>query len=190
MYSSRGHLYGSHNYYLWGFTLASLRRARQRRVISTGNAKRNRRPKVLLRVLCLVGVLLLPLLVSIVRNYQWERSQSPTTVVPDLVGMPLMTGTQRAHSAHLMTKVLGSTWYTKLAPGRITLQSPEAGQRVPLETVIGVELAIVPPDWMLTEWVKTKRERVARHGFARKSPLRGDLRIGFLTQSTRSGKLR
>jgi hypothetical protein len=78
MYSSRGPLYRSHNYYLWGFILAFLRRALQRRVVSTGNAKRNRRSKVLLRVVCFVGVLSLALFVSLVRNYQWERSQPPS----------------------------------------------------------------------------------------------------------------
>lgn len=157
MYSSRGHLYGSHNYYFWGFIYTFLRRAMQRRLISTGNAKGNRRPNVLLRVLCLVGVLSLPLLVSLVRNYQWERSQPPTTVVPDLIGLPITTAMERAQSVHLMTKVLGRTWYTNLSPGRITLQSPEPGQRVPVETAIGVELAIVPPDWMLPESVKEER---------------------------------
>lgn len=78
-------------------------------------------------------------------NYQWEASQLPTTVVPDLVGLDLNAGTERARSSHLDTQVLGQTWYTDLAVGRITLQSPEAGQRVPFKTVIGVELAITPP---------------------------------------------
>jgi len=45
----------------------------------------------------------LPLSISLVRNYQWERSRPPTTVVPDLIGLPLMTGRERAHSVHLMT---------------------------------------------------------------------------------------
>jgi hypothetical protein len=172
MYSSRGHLYGSRNYYLWGFIFAFLRRARQRRAISTGNANRNRRPAVLLRVVCVVGVLSLPLLVSLVRNYQWERSQPPTTVVPDLIGLPLMTGTERAHSVHLTTKVLGSTWYTNLSPGQITLQSPEAGQRVSLETTIGVELAIMAPEWVPAESSWQERERCGSSGGRAKKPIR------------------
>jgi hypothetical protein len=171
MYSSRGHLYGSHNYYLWGFILAFLRRALQGRVISAGNAKRNRRSKVLLRVVCFVGVLSLPLFVSLVRNYQWERSQPPTTVVPDLIGLPLMTGTERAHSVHLTTKVLGSTWYTNLSPGRVTLQSPEAGQRVPFETTIGVELAIMAPE-SVPESSWRERQRCGSPRFRAKKPIR------------------
>jgi hypothetical protein len=168
MYSSRGHLYGSHNYYLWGFIFAFLRSALQRRVISTRNAKRNRRPKVLLRVLCLVGVLSLPLFVSLVRNYQWERSQPPTTVVPDLIGLPLLAGTERAHSVHLTTRILGRTWYTNLSPGQITLQSPEAGQRVPFETTIGIELAIVTP----AESFRQEREHCGSPGARPKKPIR------------------
>src|SRR2546430_17450942 len=64
------------------------------------DAKRNRRSKVRLRVVCFVGVVSLPLFVSLVRNYQWERSQPPTIVVPNLIGLPLITGTERAHSVH------------------------------------------------------------------------------------------
>jgi hypothetical protein len=83
----------------------------------------------------------------------------PTTVVPDLIGMPLMTARERAHSVQLTTKVLGTTWYTNLSPGQITLQSPEAGQRVPFETTIGVELAVVPPDWTAPPSVKREGDR-------------------------------
>jgi hypothetical protein len=170
MYSSRRHLCGAHNYYLSAFLFAFLRRALQRRVISTGNAKRNRRSKVLLRVVCFVGVLSLPLCVSLVRNYQWERSQPPTTVVPDLTGLPLMTGTERAHSVHLTTKVLGRTWYTNLSPGQITLQSPEAGQRVPFETTIGVELAIMAPAWVTAASIRHERKRCnSPEGFTSKT---------------------
>jgi beta-lactam-binding protein with PASTA domain len=88
----------------------------------------------------------LPLSFSLFRNYEWERSQPATVVVPALIGLPLATGTSKANSAHLKIEVLGSTWYTNLSPGRITLQSPEAGQRVRYDTMIGVELATKPPD--------------------------------------------
>ena len=86
-----------------------------------------------------------PLFFSLFRKYQWERSQAPTVIVPDLMGLPLQSGTDRAQSFHLKTKILESTWYTNLSPGRITLQSPEAGQRVPYHTPIGVEVATAPP---------------------------------------------
>ena len=174
MYSSRRHLYGSRHYFLWSFFFAFLRRgALHRCEIPTGNSKVRRWSGVLLPVLFLVGLMSLPLSLPLVRDYQWERSRPPTTVVPDLIGLPLMTGRERAHSVHLMTKVLGSTWYTNLSPGRLTLQSPEAGQRVPFETTIGVELAIMPPDWMPPESVSQERDPVARQGFASKSRLRG-----------------
>jgi hypothetical protein len=91
-----------------------------------------------------------------------------------------------------MTQVLGSTWYTNLSPNRITLQSPEAGQRVPFETTIGVELAIVPPDWMPPESVKQESDPVARQGFDSKSRLRGTGDLAgkwLLPQKTPNGKL-
>ena len=72
-------------------------------------------------------------------------NQPPTTIVPNLVGLDLKTSTERARSVHLDTRILGQTWYTDLSTGRITLQSPEPGQRVPFETVIGLEMAIRPP---------------------------------------------
>jgi len=72
-------------------------------------------------------------------------NQPPTVVVPNLVGLDLKTSTARARSAHLNAQILGQTWYTDLSPGSITLQAPEPGQRVPFETVIGLELAITPP---------------------------------------------
>src|ERR1041384_8319541 len=113
MHSSRRHLYGSRHYFLWSFIFAFLRRgALHRCEIPTGNSKVRRWFGVLLPVLFLVGLMSLPLSFSLVRNYQWERTRPPTTVVPDLIGLPLMTGRERAHSVHLMTKVLGSTWYT------------------------------------------------------------------------------
>lgn len=160
MYSSKGHCYWSLNYYLWSLIFAFLRRGALRRCErATGKSNVRRWSGVLLPVFCLVGLMSLPLSISLVRNYQWERRQPPTTVVPDLTGLSLMTGTERAHSVHLMTKVLGSTWYTNLSPAQITLQSPEAGQRVPFETTIGVELAILPPEWMPPKSVKQERNR-------------------------------
>ena len=122
MYSSRRHLYGSRHYFLWSFIFAFLRRgALHRCEIPTGNSKVRRWSGVLLPVLFLVGLMSLPLSISLVRNYQWERSRPPTTVVPDLIGLPLLTGTERAHSVHLMTKVVqGGAPVTKTywyAPG-------------------------------------------------------------------------
>ena len=87
----------------------------------------------------------LPIWYALYRNYRWETDQPPTAVVPNLVGLDLKTSTDRARSVHLETRILGQTWYTNLQPGHITLQSPESGQRVPFETVIGLELSIDPP---------------------------------------------
>jgi len=70
-----------------------------------------------------------------------------------------------------MTKVLGSTWYTNLSPGQITLQSPEAGQRVRLETTIGVELAIAPPDWRPSDPVREESEGCGSPGLPPKKPI-------------------
>jgi beta-lactam-binding protein with PASTA domain len=87
----------------------------------------------------------LPICFALSRNYQWEMNQPPTTVVPNLIGLALKTSTERARSVHLDTRILEQTWYTDLSPGRITLQSPDPGQRVPFDPVIGLELAINPP---------------------------------------------
>src|ERR1051325_9916545 len=145
MYSSRRDLYRSQNYYLAYFIIALLRcyaaPVRQKRLLLTRNCERSCWFRALL-VLCFLS---LPLCFSLFRNYQCERSQPPMTIVPDLIGLPLTTGIQKSHSVHLETEVLGRTWYTNLSPGRITLQSPEAGQCVPFGTTVGVELAIIPP---------------------------------------------
>ena len=148
MHSSRRHLYCAQNYSHTFLIFAFLRWCasglKRRGSVSTIISERNRASRVLL-LLCFFLFLSFPLFLSLFRNYQWERSQAPTAIVPDLIGLPLQTGTERSHSLHLETKVLGSTWYTNLSPGRITLQSPEAGQRVPYQTAIGVEVATAPP---------------------------------------------
>jgi len=81
-----------------------------------------------------------------------------------------MTAEDRAHSVHLMVRVLGSTWYTNLSPGQITLQSPEAGQRVQFEATIGVELAINAPEWLAPESLNHEREcSGSRQSFAQET---------------------
>ncbi len=112
---------------------------------TTGRSARNRLSLTLTLVLVFLVIPSLPLCYALYRNYRWEQMQPPTTVVPDLMGLTLEAGAVRAQSAHLETKVLGRTWYTDLSPGRITLQSPQAGQRVPFETTIGLELAVMRP---------------------------------------------
>jgi hypothetical protein len=107
--------------------------------------KRRRLSFIFTLILCFFVLTSMPLWFALFRNYQWDRSRPPNTVVPDLIGLSLKAGTERAHAAHLETKVLGSTWYTDLSPGLITLQSPKAGEDVPFETMVGVELAIMPP---------------------------------------------
>ena len=82
MHSPRGHFVWVINHYV-RFIFAFFRRALQKRVILTGDAKRNRRSKVRLRVVCFVGVVSLPLFVSLVRNYQWERRR------PQLQSFPI-----------------------------------------------------------------------------------------------------
>jgi hypothetical protein len=185
MYSSRRHFYGTHNCCVLSFLFALLKRCvAQRDTMSRTNAKGNRSSQVLLPV-CFVGLLSLPLSISLVRNYQWERSRPPTALVPDLTGLSLMTGAERAHSVHLTTRVLGITWHTDLSPGRITLQSPEAGQRVPFETAIGVELAIMPPDSLLSESVRQERKRRGSIRLSLKRRLLGDLGSKFRKHSYR-----
>jgi len=152
MYNSRPHLYYAQNYYLGLFIVAFLKRclrnsAARKMNLTKPNVGRSRgRGSVILTLALFFFVLpSLPLCCSLVRNCQWERSQPPTTIVPNLIGLDLKTATERARSAHLDMAVLGKTWYTDVAPGCISLQSPEAGQRVPFETTIGLEISITPP---------------------------------------------
>ena len=107
--------------------------------------RHTRRSAILTLIIYFLVLPSLPIWYALYRNYRWEMDQPPTAVVPNLVGLDLKTSTDRARSVHLETRILGQTWYTNLQPGHITLQSPEAGQRVPFETVIGLELAIRPP---------------------------------------------
>jgi len=70
------------------------------------------RQKYYLTLAVVVFLLLLgslPLFFSLVRNYEWERSQPPTTVVPDLIGLDFDTAANRAASSQLNTAVLGTT---------------------------------------------------------------------------------
>lgn len=113
--------------------------------VKQNNGPRSRRSVIFTLIIFFFVLPSLPLGYALFRNYQWERNQPPTAVVPNLVGLDLKTGSERARLAHLDTQVLGQTWYTDLSPGRITLQSPEAGQHVPFDTTIGVELAISTP---------------------------------------------
>jgi len=149
MYSTRRHSYSSHNFYVARFIIRLLFLGWSDKAIgvlaNARNSKRRRLPFIFTLILFFFVLPSMPLWFALFRNYQWERSRPPNTVVPELIGLSLKTGTERAHAAHLETKVLGSTWYTDLSPGLITLQSPEAGQHVPFETMIGVEVAIKPP---------------------------------------------
>jgi len=149
MYSSRRHLYRPHSFYvarfIVGLLLLGAPDKAPRGLANARKSKRHRVSFILTLILFFFVLPSLPLCYALFRNHQWERSQPPRTVVPDVIGLSLKRGTERAHAAHLETKVLGSTWYTDLSPGLITLQSPEAGQHVPFETVIGVEVAIKPP---------------------------------------------
>lgn len=150
MYNSRPRLYYPQNYYLGRFLVAFIRTVVRDRANGQtkdpDKRKPTRRSVILTLILCFVVLPSLPMCYALFRNYQWEMNQPPTTVVPDLVGLDLKTAGERARSDHLSTQVLGQTWYTDLLPGHITLQSPSAGQRVPFETAIGLELAITPPD--------------------------------------------
>jgi hypothetical protein len=149
MYSSRRHLYCTQNFYVarfvFGLLLLCVTGRATRGLANAKDSKLSRVSFILSLVLFFFLLPSLPLCFSLFRNYQWERSQLPNTVVPDLIGLSLKRGSERAHEAQLETKVLGSTWYTDQSPGLITLQSPEAGQHVPFETMIGIELAIKPP---------------------------------------------
>jgi hypothetical protein len=149
VYNSRPHLYYPQNYYLGRFLVSFIRMCVPGRTKVPMRPQNHRTRKhgvvILTLVLCFFVLPSLPLCYGLFRNYQWEMSQPPTTIVPDLVGLDVKAGSERARSAHLDTEVLGATWYTDLSPGLITLQSPEAGQRVPFETVVGVEVARTPP---------------------------------------------
>ena len=148
MYNSRPHLYYPRNYYLGRLLVAFIAAIVPRKTpgqVRPTNVAWTRRRVIVTLVICFVVLELTPIGVALYRNYRWERNQPPTTLVPDLVGLDLPTATERARSAHLGTQVLGQTWYTNLSPGLVTLQSPEAGQRVSLDTDVGLELAIPPP---------------------------------------------
>ena len=110
------------------------------------NLARKRKRLIVLTVLVCLAVASLPVLYALFRNYQWNRSQPARTAVPNLVGLDLNTGTQKARSLKLDTSVIGKTWHSDLPAGRISLQAPEAGQLVPMGTVIGVEITVPPPN--------------------------------------------
>jgi hypothetical protein len=153
MYNSRRHLYYPQNYYLGRFLVAFVKRCVRNSATPkidpptkpTTGRSRSRWSVILTLILFFFVVPSLPLCLSLVRDYQWERSQPTTIVIPNLIALDQDTAAQRARSAHLDTAVLGKTWYTDVAPGLISLQSPEPGQRVPLGTTIGLELSISPP---------------------------------------------
>ena len=145
MYNSRSHLYYPQNYFLGRFLVQFIRQCVPRRTVGQPVNRSRRRRTIVVLILCFLVLPSLPLSYAVFCNYRWEHNQPPRTVVPNLVGLDLQTGMQSARAAHLGTEVLGKTWYTDLSPGRITLQSPEAGDVVPFETVIGVELSIPTP---------------------------------------------
>ena len=147
MYNSRPHLYYPQNYFLGKFLIAFIKAVVPNRVNhpKQTHARPSRRRIIIALILCFFVLPSLPIGFALWRNYQWEMSQPPTTVVPDLVGLDLNTAIDRARSAHLGTEVLGQTWYTDLSPGRVTLQSPDAGQHVPFQTSVGLELSIPTP---------------------------------------------
>jgi len=155
MYSSRRHLYYPKNFCVARFIFAFIRHSALDQTEGGMPPNRNLNPRrrslILTAVLFFFVLPSLPICFALYRNYRWERSLPPTTIVPDLTGLPLRSATERAHAAHLKTEVLGSTWYTSQSPGHITLQSPEAGQQVPFETKIGVELAVNPPAFLARE---------------------------------------
>lgn len=148
MYDSRPHIYYPQNYYLGRFLMAFIRKCVARNASGQTTAsypQHTRRSGIITLIVYFFVLPSLPIYYALYRNYRWEMSQPPTAVVPNLVGLDLKTSTECARSVHLNTRILGQTWYTNLPPGRITLQSPEPGQRVTFETVIGLEMAIRPP---------------------------------------------
>ena len=148
MFNSRPHLYYPRNYYLGRLLVAFIAAIVPRKTPAspkTTNTTSKRRRVIVTLVICFVVLELTPIGLALYRNYRWEHNQQPTTVVPNLVGLDLPTAAERARSARLVTNVLGQTWYTDLSPGLVTIQSPEAGQRVPLDSAVGLELAIPPP---------------------------------------------
>jgi hypothetical protein len=150
MYNSRRHLYYPHRFLgllIMGFvSICDRIRSEGSKAKNQGLRFRWYRRRVLVTVIIIVLVLpALMVLYALVRDYRWERSQPPTAVVPNVIGLDLKTAAERAHQVHLQTEVLGNTWYTDLPPGLISLQAPDPGERVPLGTSIGVELAITPP---------------------------------------------
>ena len=149
MYSSRPHLCYPQNYYLGKFIVAFIRSWFPRNATSATPAAKDRkcsRPRKIVTLIVVFFVLpSLPIWYSLFCNYRWDHSQPPRALVPELIGLDLETATERARSVHLDTKVLGRTWFTDLSPGSITLQAPEAGQLVPFNTTIGVELAVTSP---------------------------------------------
>ena len=106
---------------------------------------KNRNRRLIVIILACVVIASIPLLYALVRNYRLERNQPARTVVPNLIGLDLEAGKQRAQASKLDTSVIGKTWYSDLPPGRISLQAPEAGERVPVGTVIGVEITVAAP---------------------------------------------
>ncbi|PYS66786.1 MAG: hypothetical protein DMF69_25075 [Acidobacteria bacterium] len=149
LYSSRPHVYYPQTYYIGRFLTAFIKMC-----VAAGNTsaqtkpsyrQHTRRSTIITLIIYFFVLPSLPICYALYRNYRWEMDQPPTAVVPNLFGLDLKTSTECARSVHLNTRILGQTWYTNLPPGRITVQSPEPGQRVPFETVIGLEFAVNPP---------------------------------------------
>lgn len=103
-----------------------------------------------LLVIILVGYLVvLPLgivaVLALTRHPKNFESATPV-VVPQLIGLELKEAEAKARNAQLRPDVLLHRWDIPAPLGTIVGQVPEAGEKVPPGTMVGLELNVPDPN--------------------------------------------
>jgi beta-lactam-binding protein with PASTA domain len=94
----------------------------------------------------LIATLALSQLAISVRRERLSRP--PQTTVPVVVGLNYETAQTKLRDANLNIRVLANRHDLPLEPYLIATQTPQAGERVDWDTVIGVTISAERPEWM------------------------------------------
>jgi beta-lactam-binding protein with PASTA domain len=97
-----------------------------------------------LTVIALVCFIVLPAIVlsGLALSVRRERlSRPPQTRVPPLVGLDYKTAETTLHNAKLNIRILAHRYDPPIEPGKILLQSPQAGESVDCGTVVGLTVS-------------------------------------------------